>query len=235
MTIAEEGGKGNSQLVGLMGGTYDPIHYGHLITAEEIRETFGLQKLFFIPTYLPPHKEGGKVSSSLHRYHMAFLATLDNDHFAVSPIELLSKRKSYTTDTIAKLKELLPADYILFFITGIDSFKEIDTWKEPQRLLESCHFIINSRPGYDLMGILETLSPSLMEKVVTIAPETPFRAELLSSPEAREGKTFIFLVKTTPVNISSTEIRQKVRENRTIKYMVPEMVERYIIKNRLYR
>ena len=233
--MVEEEGRGNSRLVGLMGGTFDPIHYGHLITAEEIRETFGLEKLFFIPAYLPPHKEGGKLSSSLHRYHMVVLATLDNDYFAVSPIELLSKDKSYTIDTITKLKEFLPADCSLFFITGIDSFKEIDTWKEPQRLLESCHFIINSRPGYDLIGILETLSPSLMEKVVTITPETPFRAYLLSSPEAQQGKTFIFLIKTTPVDISSTEIRQRVRENRTIKYIVPESIARYIIKNRLYR
>ena len=175
------------------------------------------------------------MSSSLHRYHMLLLATLDNEHFAVSPIELLAKGKSYTIDTITKLKEFLPADYILFFITGIDSFQEIDTWKEPERLLESCHFIINSRPGYDLWVIKETLPPSLMEKVVTITPENPFRAELLSTPEVREGKTFIFLVETTPIDIASTEIRQRVRENQTIKYMVPESVEMYIIKNRLYR
>ena len=235
MTMAEKRGQANSLLVGIMGGTFDPTHYGHLLTAEHIRETFGLEKIFFVPAYIPPHKEGGKVSNSLHRYHMALLATLDNEHFAVSPIELSSKGKSYTINTITKLKELLPPDCSLFFITGIDSFKEIDSWKEPQQLLESCHFIINSRPGYDLMGILENLSRSLMEKVVTIAPETPFRADLLSSPEAREGKTFIFLVKTTPVDISSTEIRQRVKENRTIKYMVPELVERYIVKNRLYR
>jgi len=233
--MAEERERGNSRLVGLMGGTFDPIHYGHLITAEEIRELLGLEKLFFIPAYSPPHKERGKVSSSLHRYHMVVLATLDNEYFAVSPIELLSKGKSYTIDTITKLKELLPADCILFFITGIDSFKEIDTWKEPQRLLESCHFIINRRPGYDLWGIKETLPPSLMEKVVTITPENPFEADLLSTPEARQGKTFIFLAETTLVDISSTEIRQRVRENRTIKYMVPESVEKYIIKNRLYR
>jgi len=218
-----------------MGGTFDPIHYGHLITAEEVREIFGLEKLLFIPAYLPPHKDKGKVSSSLHRYHMVVLATLDNEHFAVSPIELLSKGNSYTIDTITKLKGLLPVNYSLFFITGIDSFMEIDTWKEPMKLLESCHFIINSRAGYDLSVIKETLPPSLVDKVVTITPENPFRADLLSTPEAREWRTFIFLVETTPVGIASTEIRQRVKENRTIKYLVPESVERYIIKKRLYR
>ncbi|TKJ31885.1 nicotinic acid mononucleotide adenylyltransferase [bacterium (candidate division B38) B3_B38] len=233
--MSEQRGEVTSRLVGLMGGTFDPIHYGHLITAEEVREIFGLEKLLFIPAYLPPHKDKGKVSSSLHRYHMVVLATLDNEHFAVSPIELLSKGNSYTIDTITKLKGLLPVNCSLFFITGIDSFMEIDTWKEPMKLLESCHFIINSRAGYDLSVIKETLPPSLVDKVVTITPENPFRADLLSTPEAREWRTFIFLVETTPVGIASTEIRQRVKENRTIKYLVPESVERYIIKKRLYR
>ncbi len=222
-------------MIGVLGGTFDPIHYGHLLTAEEVREIFGLERVFFIPAYLPPHKDKGKVSSSMHRYHMVVLATLDNEHFDVSPMELLSKGDSYTIDTVTKLKGLLPADCSLFFITGIDSFMEIDTWKEPLKLLESCHFIINSRPGYDLSVIKETLPPSLAEKVVSITPENPFQADLLSTPEDREWKTFIFLVETTPISIASTEIRQRVRENWTIKYLVPESVERYIIKKRLYR
>jgi len=135
--------------IGLMGGTFNPIHIGHLVMAEEIRKGFGLDKVLFIPTGNPPHKLIEGQVSSKDRYIMTLLATASNEYFEVSDIETKRIGTSYTVDTIKELKEIYQmAEF--YFITGADAILEIETWKNTKELLDSCKFIAATRPGYNM-------------------------------------------------------------------------------------
>lgn len=190
--------------IGIFGGTFDPVHLGHLVVAEEIREQFGLDKVIFVPAAQPPHKGPGSVTDPWVRYKMVALAIADNPHFEVSDIEIRHLGKSYTIDTIHELKDRYGPDYQIFFIMGADSLLEMPTWKDPEGILNSCAVIVTTRPGFDLNRV---------------------------DPHYRNR---VQLVRVTPIDISSTEIRRRVREGRSIKYLVPRKVEEYIHKERVY-
>ncbi len=132
-----------------MGGTFDPIHYGHLIAAEEARYRFQLARVVFVPCGQPPHKKPYAVTPAEHRYAMTLLATASNPHFIVSRIEIDRPGPSYSVDTVRLLRQQLP-DAELFFITGADAVLEILTWKDSDELIGLCRFIAVTRPGYDL-------------------------------------------------------------------------------------
>lgn len=197
--------------VGIMGGTFDPIHFGHLVIAEQIRFEYGLEKVLFIPAGIPPHKTGLDISESKHRYFMTLLATITNPYFEVSKMEIENNEVSYTINTIKKLQEIYGEDTELYFITGADAICELDTWKDVSELLNLCNFIAATRPGLD--------SSFVDEKINEL--QTRYHA-------------FIRKMDVPALAISSTAIRNKVREKQSIKYLLPESVEYYIYKNNLY-
>ncbi len=197
--------------IGIMGGTFDPIHYGHLVTAEAVRSTFDLDNVLFVPTGNPPHKKGYKVTGSVHRYLMTVLATVTNPFFEVSRIEIDSEGYSYTIDTIKGLKKIYGKTADLYFISGADAILEIITWKQVNELLDLCFFVAATRPGYELKELNQKINE--IKKIYNKQ---------------------IFSLEVPAMAISSTDIRKRVREKRPIKYLLPESVEYYIKKNKLY-
>ncbi len=217
-----------SRKLGILGGTFNPIHYGHLAAAEEVRNRLKLDKILFIPSSLPPHKQDEDVPPAEHRMEMVRLALAGNPAFEPSDIEIRRGGRSYTVDTIEALLQMHRRDE-LYFITGLDSFMEIQTWHRWQNLLSLCRFVVLSRPGYrftDLTKIdfIQSAGAGLEELDNNTRSQSVIRAG-----------TFEVFLETIPLyDISSTDIRKRVKEGRSIKYLLPEAVETYIIKNKLY-
>ena len=194
--------------LGVMGGTFDPIHYGHLVTAEEALQQFGLDGVIFVPTGRPWMKEHEVVSPSEDRYLMTVIATASNPLFRVSRMEVDRDGPTYTVDTLRGLKAELGTETDLFFVTGADAVLEIFQWKDPGELFELAHFIAATRPGYDIAG---------------------FSAH---APYKHPGIT---VMNVPALAISSTDIRARIAASRPIRYLVPEGVKSYIEKAGLYR
>jgi nicotinate-nucleotide adenylyltransferase len=199
----------SGQRVGIMGGTFDPVHYGHLVAAEAAREQYGLQQIVFVPSGYPPHKTGGTVSDFWHRYQMAVLATASNPFFEVSRMEYERGGRSYTVDTVRAFRQLYGAGTELFFVTGADAILEIVEWKQPEELLTMCRFIAVTRPGYDLCQLNALLGEYFSRSVSILEIPAP--------------------------SISSSDIRERVQRGASIKYLIPEAVEAYVMKSGLYR
>lgn len=197
--------------IGIMGGTFDPIHYGHLVIAEAVRSKYNMDKVIFVPSGHPPHKNNELVSNSMDRYKMTELATKTNRYFEMSSIEIDRPGKSYTYDTIKDFQKKFP-DYDLFFITGADAIKEITTWHRYQELLDICHFVAATRPGYTL--------DNLKNKELN----------MLTASQLKN----IDIVEVPGIDVSSTDIKRRVNLKQPIKYLLPEIVEEYINKNELY-
>lgn len=246
--------------IGVFGGTFDPPHLGHLILAEEIREDFDLSEVYFMPCNQPPHKDRPDLSEAKHRFAMVVAATLQNPAFVASPIEVNRPDKSYSIDTLHILLDDLGSDTEIVFITGLDSFLEIETWKDWEDLLDLCHFIVVSRPGYSFDEVAGGLPERLAERLVDLrGEEDPLEflgrrqtSDRLTPPaageeasadggatDAGEAETTtpwrIFLSDAVHVDISSTQIRERVRDGRSIRYRVSPEVERYVEANGLYR
>jgi nicotinate-nucleotide adenylyltransferase len=195
--------------IGIMGGTFDPIHLAHLFAAEEARFKFNLEKVIFVPCGVPAHKKPYEVTPAEHRYAMVLLATANNPYFEVSRIEIDREGPSYAIDTVVAFRQLYGEDASIYFITGADAVLEILTWKETDKLIRLCKFIAVTRPGYDLSKISEVLGEEYASAI-----------EILQIPG---------------MDISSTAIRQRVRNGEPIRYLVPEMVYHYIMQHKLYR
>ncbi|KKM11189.1 nicotinate-nucleotide adenylyltransferase [Clostridiales bacterium PH28_bin88] len=193
-----------------MGGTFDPIHYGHLVAAEAARDQFRLDRVVFVPSGVPPHKKAYPVTEPRHRYLMTVLAVASNPFFEVSRVEIDRPGFSYAVDTVAEFRRVYGTGNQLYFITGADAILEILTWKKVDKLMGLCEFIAATRPGYHLQ------LDATLEKF---------------PPEAR-GR--IHFMEVPALAISSTDIRRRVREGRPVKYLLPETVEQYILKNKLY-
>jgi nicotinate-nucleotide adenylyltransferase len=191
-----------------MGGTFDPIHYGHLVTAEEALQQFELETVWFVPTGRPWMKDHEGVSPAEDRYLMTVIATASNPRFRVSRMEVDRDGPTYTVETLRSLKESLGLDAELFFITGADAVLEIFQWKEHQQLFDLAHFIAATRPGYDIAGFEAS------------APTSHPRVTVMSIPA---------------LAISSTDVRDRVGTGRPIRYLVPEGVNSYVTKAELYR
>jgi nicotinate-nucleotide adenylyltransferase len=211
--------------IGLYGGTFNPIHLGHLKAAETVTEAFGLERVLFIPSYIPPHKESREVASAAHRLRMVELAVAGHDRFAASDIEVAAGGRSYSIATVRKVKGLYP-EAELFFIVGIDAFLEIGTWREYEALLAECRFIVTSRPGWalDASGVL---GGKLRESV------SPALDGIIPAKKVRE-RYRIFPLVIDALNISSTEVRARARQSLSLEGLVPPAVERYIRENELY-
>ncbi|HBG23016.1 MAG TPA: nicotinic acid mononucleotide adenylyltransferase [Peptococcaceae bacterium] len=195
------------QRIGILGGTFDPIHNGHLMAAETARERFSLEKVYFMPTGIPSHKH--KITEYWHRHLMVVLAVMDNPYFSVSRLEYEREGVSYTVDTMRRLRQVYSEqDTDIYFITGIDTIVEIFGWRESEELLSLCKFIAATRPGYD---------PHIVRDI--LGKYYPDVIDFLEMPQ---------------MNISSSNIRRRVREGKSIKYLVPEVVEKYIRQQGLY-
>jgi len=191
--------------IGILGGTFDPIHIGHLLIAEYLREELQLEKILFIPAKIHPLKENRSISDPQIRLEMVQLATRDNPNFQVSDIEIRSERVSYTVDTIAELRKTYPMDnYQLYFFLGIDNVNQLHKWKDPHRLMELCQLVAFNRPDFEPV------------------------------PEAQSFLPHIRLVDIPLLEISSTEIRNRVRQGKSIRYWVPRQIEEFIHSQKLY-
>ncbi len=214
--------------IGVFGGTFNPVHYGHLRAAEEAAEILALDKILFVPSGNPPLKSK-EVADALQRYKMARLAVVKNRFFDVLDIECVSPGKSYTVSTLETLIGLY-GQSDLYFVLGIDAFLDIPNWWRPERLVSMVNFAVLSRPG------------SMFADLVS-SPYLNIKKDFLKRLDDREMKSFkaalqtrkeAVLVNVTHMDISSTDIRRRIRERRSIKYLLPEEVESFIISNRLY-
>jgi nicotinate-nucleotide adenylyltransferase len=193
--------------LGVMGGTFDPIHYGHLVTAEEARWQFQLDEVLFVPTGQPWQKPVG-VTPSEDRYLMTVIATASNPSFTVSRVEIDAPGSTYTVDTLRRLHDSVAPDDRLYFITGADAVLEILTWKDPEEVLRLAEIIAATRPGWDL------------SKLVDRIPAAAGRVHVMTMPA---------------LAISSTDLRDRVAKGTPVTYLVPEGVANYIAKRGLYR
>jgi len=191
-------------MLGVLGGTFDPIHMGHLVLTEQVREKFQLERVIFIPSASPPHKTEQKLSLAEDRFEMTKLALEGSPFFFVSDIELKREGLSYTVETLRELKELYK-DSEIYFLTGSDVLNEITTWKDPEEIYKLAKIVIGVRPGFDKFD-----------------PENHFAKKSI-------------IINITGIDISSTQIREKVRKGESIKYLVPSKVEEYIRKRNLYK
>ncbi|HJT25363.1 MAG TPA: nicotinate-nucleotide adenylyltransferase [bacterium] len=203
--------------VALFGGTFNPIHYGHLAIAEEVRTKHNLDKVIFVPANLPPHKEPEDLVDAQRRSVMAYLATVSNPCFEVSTFEVDRGGKSYTVDTVRHFHHLFGGKVELFFIIGADMLPEIFSWKNIGGILELCRFIAVSRPGYDVQKILNQHFLS--------AQDHSTASKMLER---------ILVEETAMLDISATAIRRRIKEWKSIKYLVPEPVEQFIHNQQLY-
>ena len=217
----------NKRKVGIIGGAFNPVHYGHLRAAEEVRIKLGLEKILFIPSGNPPLKIKDLADAS-HRYEMTRLSIETNPFFDISDIEYRGSRKSYTVETLTALGERHPENEF-FLILGNDSFLDIPAWYQPERLMELANFVVVSRPGFRFSD----LSPR-----ISAVPETlsalDVRALEMYHLRLESGRE-LFLLNITPMDISATAVRTLVKGGKSIKYLLPEKVESYIILHKLYR
>jgi nicotinate-nucleotide adenylyltransferase len=217
-----------SQKLGIFGGTFNPIHYGHLVAAEEVRNRLRLDRVLFIPSFLPPHKHEEDAPSAAQRMEMVRLATAGNPNFRPSDIEIKRGGRSYTIDTIEALRQAYPGTE-LYFITGLDSFLDIQTWNDWEKLLTLCGFAVLSRPGYRFADLVKVdFMQHAEQELVSLD-----RGELMHTV-VRSGVFTVCLEMITRYDISSTDIRKRVKEGGSIKYLLPDAVETYIIDNKLY-
>ena len=199
--------------LGILGGSFNPIHLGHLVLAEAAREALGLDRVIFIPAKLPPHKRAASLAGGADRLAMVRLAVAGNPAFAVSDIELRRPGVSYSVDTVRALREKLGAGTAIYFLIGMDTVAELATWREIARLARLCKFVPLSRPGHS------SPDAAALERALGKVPARAVLKRALDMPL---------------IGISSSEIRRRVAEGRTIRYRVPDAVAAYIRRKRLY-
>ncbi|MDD5044957.1 MAG: nicotinate-nucleotide adenylyltransferase [Candidatus Omnitrophica bacterium] len=186
--------------IGILGGTFNPIHIGHLILAEQVQEKLSLDKIIFVPTSLPPHKENGDIAPALERVKMLELAIQGSKKFDISDIEVKRGGRSYTVDTLKQMRKIFKKDE-LYFITGSDLLRYLGEWKDIWDVFAIAKFVVATRPGYPLENLPKQ----------------------------------IIMVPINALDISAFAIREKIKEGKSIKYIVPEKVIDYIKKKGLYK
>ncbi|MEW6067426.1 MAG: nicotinate-nucleotide adenylyltransferase [Nitrospirota bacterium] len=214
--------------IGIFGGTFNPIHYGHLRAAEEVRERLNFDKILFIPSGNPPFKTKELVDKT-HRYKMVELSIAANQFFEISDIECRLTGRSYTVKTLEELRRINPEAEISFML-GIDAFLDIPNWWHPERLSGLTDFVIISRPGLRFTDLQASPYIKINRKTLKDLDNTVFEKYMLKLKNNRN----VTLLRLTPIGISSTEIRILINQGKSIKYLLPAEVESYIIANKLY-
>lgn len=212
--------------VGLFGGTFDPIHYGHLKAANDISAKLNLDRIYFIPAYIPPHKTDLGITSSHHRLEMVKRAIQGSLKFSVSEYELNKKEISFSIETIKHYKNLLPTEAELYFIVGTDAFLGISTWKEVPEIFANCNMIVVSRPGYTLKPFDQIIkNPKLFKEFVMIKDGEEYK---------HYTGHYIYLFQLGSIDISSTELRKRIAEGKSFASYLPDAVIDYIHTHSLY-
>lgn len=211
----------------IYGGTFDPLHNGHLKVARRVQKLFGLDELFFVPACVPPHKRGAGITPAFHRFAMLALATEKDEPLRVSTTELDHPDRPYAVETVARMQEQLGAGYRLFFVMGADSWSEITTWREWQRLLTMCDHVVVTRPGHKL-------DPSPGDNVIDLRGKAD---DQITALVGESDSPRVFVTDAVFEDVSATAIRAAAREGDTnaLTKMVPPEVASYIEKYRLYR
>ncbi len=211
--------------LGILGGTFDPIHFGHLRLAEEMCEEFALSKVLLIPCAQPPHKDESVITPYSERLEMTKIAVSYSSYLEASDIEGRRKGPSYSIETINIIMNLYGADLELFFILGIDTFKEITTWKEYEELFKLTSFAVIDRPGTQKCEISSFIDSLALD----------FKKCNTDDLFVNTSGCSIYFKKSTLMDISSTKIRQNIKTGRSINFMVPERVKEYILRKGLYK
>ena len=211
---------------GLLGGTFDPIHYGHLRAAEEMLQIFDLNRIIFIPSSRPPHKLEAEITSFYHREQMVRMAIEGNVSFSFSDVENLRSGKSYSVETVEYILNKYLEDLELYFIIGQDAFQAITTWKDWEKLLLLCNFAVMTRPGYKQKG-LENILPDGFASRFTYDKKI----------DGYKGPTghAIYFRHVTFLDISSSRIREMINAGQSVRYLLPDNVRNYIVKNSIYK
>jgi nicotinate-nucleotide adenylyltransferase len=195
--------------IGILGGTFDPIHIGHLVVAEEARTKLGLSEVLFVPAGQPWLKQARDITPAAHRVEMVRRAIADNPYFKLSTLEVDHPGPSYTVDTLTLLQDQLSSESSLFFILGRDTLAELPLWNEPRKVIQLCRLVVPPRLGSRDLRHLEEAIPGLLDKVIQL--DMPV------------------------IGISSSEIRHRIAQGLPIRYLVPSVVEKYIAEHRIYQ
>ena len=217
--------------LGLLGGSFNPMHDGHLAIARQTREALELDQILYIPTSHPPHKPNGSLAPAQDRYEMVRLAIASDPAFAISDVEIRRPGKSYSIDTIRQLQQEYGPHTQLFFLIGLDAFLDFPSWRDPRTLLELCSFVVLSRPGLSFRSL----------STVPLLPPIPYPslAELdagrIFRIEAQIGGQRLICLKQPPCPISASDIRARIRQGLPVANLLPPLVESYILRHHLYQ
>jgi nicotinate-nucleotide adenylyltransferase len=222
-----------SQRIALFGGTFDPVHAGHIAVARAALRRFRLDRIYFIPCGRPPHKRGRELAPFPHRYAMVALACAGQDRFVASLAEagkdLAGREVSYSVDTVRRFrKQTIARGDRLFFLMGADSFLQIKTWRAPEILLGLCDFIVASRPGFSSDALRRALPASVLPRAQS---ESPRRAQGILALR----RTTVFLLDAVSNPVSATEVRRRLKNDQSVRGLVPARVEEYITRQGLYQ
>jgi nicotinate-nucleotide adenylyltransferase len=216
--------------IGILGGTFDPVHSGHIDTAVAAHRALALDTVLVLPSGTPPHRPAQPAASRFHRFAMTALAVNGLPELMVSDLEIGLTEPCYTFDTLARLQKTGLSAAQIFFITGADAFAEIGTWSRYPQVLEMAHFVVVSRPGFPVASLGARL-PALAKRMRAVAAPATARVDALTR---NPGELEIMLVDAATLDVSSTEVRRRLESGAPITGLVPESVETYIGQHRLY-
>jgi nicotinate-nucleotide adenylyltransferase len=214
-----------------LGGSFNPVHNGHLAIARQAREALGLDQILFVPTNRPPHKSNDSLARPEDRYEMVRLAIASDPSLAISDVEIRRPGKSYSIDTVRLLRQTYGEQAQLYFLIGLDAFLDFPSWRDPRSLLELCRFVVLSRPGLSFRSL----------STVPLLPPIPYPALAdldagrISKIEAPLGTQGLICLKLPPSPISASDIRSRIRQGLPVANLLPPSVESYILHHHLYK
>ncbi|MBW1979589.1 MAG: nicotinate-nucleotide adenylyltransferase [Deltaproteobacteria bacterium] len=210
---------------GILGGTFNPVHFGHLRAAEEVAESLQLAEVVFMPAANPPHKDLHCLVSFSHRYAMLELAVAENPFFTLSDLERQLSGKSYSVETLTWLASHSPEEELLYFIVGLDAFLDLPSWRKYRQLFTLAHFVVVARPGY---------SHEQLESMLTAQISSDFVYDDHEGKFSHPHYLPVYYRQVTLMDISSSKIRQLLASGRSVRYLIPAAVEAYIYQHALY-